>query len=269
MPCATPSNCQPCSSCGQTPAPVLPACNVLLTDGAYTNATIVVDNGCIVSIQTGEALLYQPDICCAAPGSGGGDGDGLDGDQGPPGESATVSVGTVTSLPFGATPTVVNTGSSSNAVFNFGIPRGEPGEDGETPTGATSSLGGIELQDGSIKDPLPLAWPPVLTVDFAASPVIGVAFNTVKNTADGSYTLTVDLSGYATAVQSQIDAVDNAITVLSAQINRLESFTVAGVPSAAGLAGQMVFITNESGGATPAFSDGATWRRVSDLAVIS
>lgn len=30
-----------------------------------------------------------------------------------------------------------------------------------------------------------------------------------------------------------------------------------------------IFVTDETGGATPAFSDGTNWRRVSDLAVIS
>lgn len=50
----------------------------------------------------------------------------------------------------------------------------------------------------------------------------------------------------------------------------LPSFTVAGLPSAgtAG-AGRLVYVSNESGGAVPAFSDGAAWRRVTDRAVVS
>lgn len=51
---------------------------------------------------------------------------------------------------------------------------------------------------------------------------------------------------------------------------RLPSYTVAGVPSAATAgAGAMIFVTNESGGAVSAFSDGTDWRRVTDRAVIS
>ena len=46
------------------------------------------------------------------------------------------------------------------------------------------------------------------------------------------------------------------------------SYTVAGVPSASP-AGQLAFISNESGGAVLAFSDAAAWRRVTDRAVIS
>lgn len=48
------------------------------------------------------------------------------------------------------------------------------------------------------------------------------------------------------------------------------SYTVATVPAAATVgAGTQVYVTNETGGATPAWSDGATWRRASDRAAIS
>lgn len=46
-------------------------------------------------------------------------------------------------------------------------------------------------------------------------------------------------------------------------------FTVAGVPNAADFARSMIYVSNESGGATPAFSDGSAWRRLSDRAVVS
>jgi len=47
-----------------------------------------------------------------------------------------------------------------------------------------------------------------------------------------------------------------------------DSYTVATVPSAA-QPGQMIFISDETGGATMAFSDGTNWRRITDRAVIS
>lgn len=50
---------------------------------------------------------------------------------------------------------------------------------------------------------------------------------------------------------------------------RVKSYTVAGVPAASAGAGQIIFVSNESGGAVLAFSDGANWRRVTDRAVIS
>lgn len=43
------------------------------------------------------------------------------------GEAATVEVGTVTTLDAGEDATVENVGSLTNAVFDFGIPKGDPG----------------------------------------------------------------------------------------------------------------------------------------------
>lgn len=51
---------------------------------------------------------------------------------------------------------------------------------------------------------------------------------------------------------------------------RLAQIAVASLPSAATkTAGAMVYVTDEAGGAIPAFSDGTNWRRVSDRAVVS
>lgn len=51
---------------------------------------------------------------------------------------------------------------------------------------------------------------------------------------------------------------------------RCGSYTVATVPSAPAVgAGTQIFVSNESGGAVMAFSDGTTWRRVTDRAAIS
>jgi trimeric autotransporter adhesin len=48
------------------------------------------------------------------------------------------------------------------------------------------------------------------------------------------------------------------------------SYTVATVPSASAAgAGAMIYVSNEAGGAVPAFSDGTNWRRVTDRAIIS
>lgn len=58
--------------------------------------------------------------------------------------SATIQVGTVTSLSAGSTPTVTNSGTNSNAIFNFGIPSGASG------TAATISVGTVStLSPGS------------------------------------------------------------------------------------------------------------------------
>lgn len=53
---------------------------------------------------------------------------GLQGEQGTQGEAATIEVGTVTTVPYGQTASVVNSGTESEAVFDFTIPQGRPGE---------------------------------------------------------------------------------------------------------------------------------------------
>lgn len=49
----------------------------------------------------------------------------------------------------------------------------------------------------------------------------------------------------------------------------LASFTISGLPSASDWEGAIVYLSDESGGAVPAFSDGTDWRRVTDRAVVS
>ena len=66
---------------------------------------------------------------------------GPQGPQGVPGEAATVTVGTTSTLPAGSDATVQNVGSTSAAIFNFGIPKGDKGDTGETGAAATISVG--------------------------------------------------------------------------------------------------------------------------------
>ena len=55
---------------------------------------------------------------------------GTPGQNGLNGSAATIAAGTASPLAFDATPTVTNVGTSSAAVFNFGIPVGEQGIQG-------------------------------------------------------------------------------------------------------------------------------------------
>lgn len=55
---------------------------------------------------------------------------GPQGARGPSGTAATVRIGSVTTLPAGSNATVTNTGTSTAAVLNFGIPRGADGSGG-------------------------------------------------------------------------------------------------------------------------------------------
>ena len=49
----------------------------------------------------------------------------------------------------------------------------------------------------------------------------------------------------------------------------LPSYTVSTVPPAADHSESLIYVSDESGGAVPAFSDGTDWRRCTDRAVIS
>lgn len=72
------------------------------------------------------------------------------GPQGPQGErgiSATITVGSTTTLPSGSDATVTNVGSSSAARFNFGIPKGDKGDTGDT--GAPGRDGAIQYTAGT------------------------------------------------------------------------------------------------------------------------
>ena len=228
MTCAKPSDCAPCSKCPETPAPVMPRCDVVLQDGVYTNATVVVEDGCIIEIQQGQPLLYQPEPACG-PGAGQGPDTPLDPGQGPPGDNATIEINMVESLPAGSSPYVENVGTATHAILNFGIPRGATGADALPASGATTSAAGIIFTNGLLKTPLPPAWPPVLDVLVNPPTDVGVALSAVKG-SDGIVRVTLDLSGLITnfnsqlaLLQSQIDALNTASSDHETRISALEA----------------------------------------------
>jgi hypothetical protein len=63
----------------------------------------------------------------------------IKGDTGATGSAATIAVGTTTTGAAGSNASVTNSGTSSNAVFNFAIPQGAKGDTGAT--GATGAKG--------------------------------------------------------------------------------------------------------------------------------
>ena len=50
---------------------------------------------------------------------------------------------------------------------------------------------------------------------------------------------------------------------------KLVSKTVSTLPTASLWTGALIYVSDETGGAVPAFSDGVSWRRVSDRVVVS
>lgn len=67
--------------------------------------------------------------------------------RGPSGKAATVKIGTVTTLPPGSKATVHNSGTETDAVLDFGIPRGADGTggDGGDGSGGTGEDGGYYM----------------------------------------------------------------------------------------------------------------------------
>jgi hypothetical protein len=63
---------------------------------------------------------------------------GTPGTPGTPGSAATVNVGTTTTGTAGSSASVINSGSTSAAVFNFTIPRGDKGEQGNAGPGVAT-----------------------------------------------------------------------------------------------------------------------------------
>ena len=75
---------------------------------------------------------------------------GATGETGPAGQdglSATIQVGTVSTLPAGSNVTITNSGDETSAVFNFGIPKGEKGDKGDKGDTGEIPEGTIESDD--------------------------------------------------------------------------------------------------------------------------
>ena len=66
-----------------------------------------------------------------------------------------------------------------------------------------------------------------------------------------------------------MEALGFDVATDSTLLLQLKTYTVAGVPAAATYPRGIAYISNETGGATIAFSDGSNWRRVQDRAIIS
>jgi hypothetical protein len=55
----------------------------------------------------------------------------------------------------------------------------------------------------------------------------------------------------------------------SASVNMLRRCVKADLPDAAMNLSLLIYVSDEAGGAVPAFSDGVSWRRITDRAVVS
>lgn len=97
------------------------------------------------------------------------------------------------------------------------------------------------------------------TTDTLAITNIEASSIQAPNTLVGTYTI----SSPTTITLDPVDEIINDAPM------KLVNKTVSDLSTLVSSVGAMVFCTNESGGAIPAFYDGTNWRRVSDRAIVS
>lgn len=161
---------------------------------------------------------------------------GLQGPSGADGVSPTVRVGNVSTLPAGSQATVTNSGTTSNVVLNFGIPRGNDGSTGpagvvqdvQTSTDGvnwTSALVGnvakvlITGGGGSVVDaPIQAIQKNGVTLPISNKTVnVTVPTAVSQLTQDVSYALSSSLSAVATS--GSYTDLTNKPTIPAAQVN--------------------------------------------------
>ena len=172
------------------------------------------------------------------------------GEKGDPGDAATVTVGTTTTLSPGSSATVANVGTTSAAVFNFSIPRGADGTngtdgtDGVSVTGVTligtsgrvktyrmtfsnSTYFDFQVTDGAdgtgAGDMLQSDYDSTSAVynEGGIVPYVASVLPVITNTYSGSSE--DGMSGKA--VKSAIDALDGTVTGTPGAANTLTSFS--------------------------------------------
>lgn len=71
------------------------------------------------------------------------------------------------------------------------------------------------------------------------------------------------------AWQTIVEALNLSVADDELLLFQAKTYTVATLPTAATYPRGIIYVSNETGGATLAFSDGSAWRRVQDRAVVS
>ena len=110
------------------------------------------------------------------------------------------------------------------------------------------------------------------SVDFAGIPHYKTGFkseltDTFATTGTGSGVVRSFWADAQGGDDNQAFYAENGDIVLDNGRLIVDSYTVAGVPTA--IAGGVIYVSDETGGAVLAFSDGTNWRRVTDRAIVA
>ena len=145
---------------------------------------------------------------------------GATGPTGPQGPGATISVGSVTTTTYGNPAQVTNSGTATDAVLDFVIPQGAPGEE----VTDVSSLTLNSITETAASFPVPAVGDVMSVVmgkvkKFFADTV--AALNTKLNKSNVVNDLTYTTEGYALdaragkTLKTQIDSLNDSLTKVS------------------------------------------------------
>lgn len=130
------------------------------------------------------------------------------GSTGATGTAATIAVGTVTTGAAGSSASITNVGTSSAAIFNFTIPRGDTGSSGSSGAITLNSITGAYLVYAADRGTIINCTANTFTVSLTTASTLGAGFHCwVWNTSNtSSHVITIDPNGSET--------IDGATTLL-------------------------------------------------------
>lgn len=163
---------------------------------------------------------------------------GATGPTGPQGPGATISVGSVTTTTYGNPAQVTNSGTATDAVLDFVIPQGAPGEE----VTDVSSLTLNSITETAASFPVPAVGDVMSVVmgkvkKFFADTV--AALNTKLNKSNVVNDLTYTTEGYALdaragkTLKTQIDSLNDSLS------NLIKTTTITGTTDASGNVGSI------------------------------
>lgn len=211
------------------------------TGNGIASAVLNADYTLTLNFTNGTSYTTPTSIRGAQGETGATGATGETGPQGPSGSAATIAVGNVTS---GSSASVVNSGTSSAAVFDFVLPKGDKGDTGDTgSTGPTGPQGATGNGISSITKTGTVGLVDTYTIAFTDG--TSTTF-TVTNGQDGSSNVQWgDITG---TLANQTD-LSNALSAKANASNlaTIESSTTASQAYSAGdhlvLSGQLYEVT--------------------------
>jgi hypothetical protein len=138
---------------------------------------------------------------------------GATGSTGPTGSAATITAGTTTTLSPGVSATVTNSGTSSAAIFDFGIPQGITGATGPTGAAGTNGTNGGTGATG-------------------ATGAVGATGATGSQGPSGVIAVNAPITNTGTSTSATIGIDQTAITIAQSQVTNLTTNLAAKAPLA-------------------------------------